>query len=96
MIKIVMTPEVRQLALTHLRFAELDPELDRDELVCWFSTHDTPDGVELDASRSDSDAAMIHVVATALLYRHWRESYEPDTDAAIREAEEAVRTLSRY
>lgn len=93
-ITVKMTPEVRELALTHLRLAELDPELDKDVLLCWFEEADTPDGTVLDAGTAQADAEMIHVIATAVMYRYWRESHE--LDDSDRRAEEAVRTISRY
>lgn len=84
---VVLTPELRQLALAHVRSTipdESDPE--RIDLVEWFQEQETPDGHVLDAAYSEADATMIDVVLRVFLDMHDAPvvSDEPDLDANVR------------
>lgn len=75
---VTLTPELRRLALNHVRETE-DGEEGQD-LITWFQEQETPDGHVLDASSSESDAHMIVVIARAVLWEYDRcpECRRPD------------------
>lgn len=92
---LVLTPELRQLALDELR--RVDVVVDElDTLVAWFQAQETPDGYVLDAAASESEATMIDVILQAILSLYLPTDDADDLDDADRQAEEAVRTISRY
>lgn len=67
-IVVVLTPELRRLALAHV--AETERGEDEENLTRWFQEQETPDGYELWSSRSPEEAHMIVVIARALLWEH--------------------------
>jgi len=67
-VSVVLTPELRQLAVDHT-YATEDGE-DRDDLLRWFQEQETPNGYVLDAANSEADAHMIVVIARALLWKY--------------------------
>lgn len=73
---VTLTPELRQLALDHVRESEENEEA--HDLVTWFQEQETPDGYVLDAAVSGPEAHMIVVIARALLWAH------DDADGVIR------------
>lgn len=79
---VVLTPELRQLALD-----QLDPtDRDHTDLIEWFQAQETPDGTVLDAAYSEAEATMIDVILRAVLdvYNAPVVSDEPDLDEHIR------------
>jgi len=66
----ILTPELRQLALNHIRETEQGDEADR--LITYFQEQETKDGYVLDAANDDVEAHMIVVIARALLWEHER------------------------
>lgn len=69
-VTVVLTPELRQLALCHIYETEQGDELDR--LVLLFQEQETEDGYTLDAAFGEADADMIVVIARALAWEHAR------------------------
>ena len=67
-VTVTLTPELRQLALDHVRASE-DGEEGQD-LIAWFQEQETPDGYVLDACADAAEAHMIVVLARALLWAH--------------------------
>jgi hypothetical protein len=67
-VSVVLTPELRNLAVDHV-YASEEGE-DRDDLILWFQEQETPDGYVLDATTSEADAHMIVVIARALLWKY--------------------------
>lgn len=67
-VTVTLTPELRQLALAHVRASE-DGEEGQD-LISWFQEQETPNGYVLDASVDAAEAHMIVVIARALLWAH--------------------------
>lgn len=94
---LVLTPELRQFALDEVRRTLAEGDEERDTLIEWFQEQETPDGTVLDAAYSEAECTMIHVVlrATLNLYEGFAAS-DPNLDNSDLEAEEAVRTISRY
>jgi hypothetical protein len=69
-VTITLTPELRQLALEHVRETEEGP--DAEDLTRWFQEQETPDGYVLDAANAECEAHMIVVIARAVLWEHDR------------------------
>lgn len=69
-VMVTLTPELRQLALEHVRETEEGP--DAEDLTRWFQEQETPDGYVLDAATDQGEAHMIVVIARALLWEHER------------------------
>lgn len=67
-VTVTLTPELRQLALAHVR--ENEEGQDRDELTAWFQEQETPDGHVLDAASGEPEAHMIVVIARALFWTY--------------------------
>lgn len=70
-VTVTLTPELRQLALTHV--GEVSDEYhgdDRYDLVAWFQEQETPDGYVLDAAADQAEAHMIVVIARAVLWSY--------------------------
>lgn len=65
---VTLTPELRQLALDHVR--ETEQGRDREDLVRWFQVQETRDGYVLDAADGEPEAHMIAVIARALLWTY--------------------------
>jgi len=83
-ITVVLTPELRQLALDQVRatLAEKDPE--RTTLIEWFQEGETPDGTVLDAAYSEAEATMIDVLLRATLDMYEPvEAADPDRDVRL-------------
>lgn len=72
-----LTPELRQLALDHVRETEEGDE--QEDLLRWFQEQETDDGYVLDAATSAEEALMIVVIARGLLWRHEDEDERHDT-----------------
>lgn len=87
---VVLTPELRQLALDQLHSGghELEPDL-----LEWFREKETPDNTVLDAAYSEAEATMIDVLLQAIL-----KIYSPGepNEPATPNYDEHVRTISRY
>lgn len=67
-VTVVLTPELRRLALLHV--AEAEQGDDEENLTRWFQEQETKDGYVLDAARSAEEAHMIVVIARAILWQH--------------------------
>lgn len=67
-VQVAVTPELRQLALNHVRETEQGQAL--HDLIEWFQHQETPDGYVLDAAKNDVEAQMIVVIARALLWTY--------------------------
>lgn len=67
-VTVILTPELRQLALNHVR--ETEQGEDEEDLTRWFQEQETPNGYVLDAANSEADAHMIVVIARALLWKY--------------------------
>lgn len=66
-ISVTLTPELRRLALAHVREVEQGDDL--ENLTRWFQEQETPDGYTLDAFVPE-ECHMIVVIARALLWAH--------------------------
>lgn len=89
---VVLTPELRTLARTYVHAIGVPEELGRGDLLAWLSDEETPDNYVLDAARSEAEALMVLTIARAIV-----DLATPvELDDSDLEAEEAVRTLSRY
>lgn len=71
-VTVVLTPNLRDLALAHVYETEQGDELDK--LVELFQVQEAPDGYVIDAAASEAEARMIVVIARAVLWR-----YQPET-----------------
>jgi hypothetical protein len=89
---VVLTPELRALARTYVHAIGVPEERDRVDLLTWFSDEETPDGYVLDAARSEAEALMVLTIARVIVDL----ATPAELDDSDLEAEEAVRTLSRY
>lgn len=69
-VTVTLTPELRQLALAHVRVTHEDEELEL--LTRWFQEQETPDGYVLDTTSDPAEAHMIVVIARALLWEYER------------------------
>lgn len=67
-VTVVLTPELRRLAVAHAYETEHGEAL--DDLVLWFQEQETPNGHVLDATFNESDARMIVAIARALLWKY--------------------------
>lgn len=92
-VTIVLTAELRQLALAWLQTADYAD--DGESLVAWFQAEETPDNSVLDAAYSEAEALMVSVIVDAINGIFTQEVTRELDDSDL-EAEEAVRTLSRY
>lgn len=67
-VAVTLTPELRQLALAHVRETHEGQEL--NELTAWFQEQETPDGYVLDAASEEAEARMIVVITRAILWSY--------------------------
>lgn len=83
-VTIVLTPELRQLALDRVRAADYGD--DQLPLAEWFQADETPDGHVLDASYSEAESLMVLVIVDAINDLHTGVAREstPDPDDHIR------------
>lgn len=78
---VVLTPELRQLALAHV--GETEQGVDAENLTRWFQEQETEDGYVLDASVLE-ECHMLVVLARALLWEHYdREDEVRDDDVEV-------------
>lgn len=81
-VTVVLTPELRQLALDHIAATGYGDE--EENLRFWFSASESPDGTVLDAAYSEAEAVMINVILQATLIKYTPAEPEPDPDEHIR------------
>lgn len=67
-VTVTLTPELRQLALAHIR--ETEQGEDAEVLTRWFQEQETPAGYVLDAASDEAEAHMIVVITRALLWTY--------------------------
>lgn len=79
-ITIVLTPELRQLALD-----QLNPRnTEHTDLIEWFQGEETPNGFVLDAAYSEAECTMIAVLLRATLSMYEPvEAADPDRDVRL-------------
>lgn len=84
-ITVVLTPELRQLALNQVRATITDPaDPERMDLVEWFQEGETPNDTVLDAAYSEAEATMIDVLLQATLGMYAPvEAADPDRDIRV-------------
>lgn len=87
-VTIVLTPELRELALARLGAADYAD--DGEALVAWFDPTETPNNHVLDAAYSEAEGLMVSVIVDAINDIHTAVSDEPATSAY----DEHVRVLS--
>lgn len=92
-VTVVLTPELRQLALDHVR--EADEGEDLENLLKWFSKEETPDGYVLDASSCEAEAHMIVVISRAILWMYTEPQTTSLEDLDPHERDEEIRILTR-
>lgn len=79
---VVLTPELRRLALAHV--AETEQGVDAENLTDWFQEQETEDGYVVDAATSAEECHMLVVIARALLWEHYdREDAARDDDLEV-------------
>lgn len=83
-VTIVLTPELRELALARLGAADYAD--DGEALVAWFDPTETPDNHVLDAAYSEAEGLMVSVIVDAINGLHTQnatrelDDVDPDQD----------------